>query len=48
MDSHFTAYNRKGQFEAQSFDFNATFWTGKLTTKVKLPKDIDADIVMQR
>lgn len=47
MDSHFTAYNRKGQFEAQSFDFNATFWTGKLTTKVKLPKDIDAEFLIR-
>ncbi len=47
LDSYFTAYNRKGQFKEQDFDFNSSTWSGRLTTKFKMPKDIDAEILLR-
>jgi outer membrane receptor protein involved in Fe transport len=47
VDSYFTSYKRTGEFEAQNFDFNSTFWSGRLTTKLQLPKDIDAEILVR-
>ena len=37
-------FNRKGQFNDQSFDFNSSQWSSKLTTKFKLKKDIDLEL----
>lgn len=43
-DVNWNYFNRKGTFEATSFDFNADQWSAKLTTKWKLPAQIDLEI----
>lgn len=43
-DVNINYFNRKGEFEGQNFDFDATVWSTKWTGKVKLPKDIDFEI----
>jgi len=43
-DINWNYFNRKGTFEANSFDFNADQWSTKLTTKWKLPAQIDLEI----
>jgi len=40
-DFNYNYFNRQGTLEATSFDFNADQWSAKLTTKLKLPADID-------
>lgn len=46
-DINYNYFNREGVFEATSFDFNADQWSAKLTTKFKLPADIDIEITGQ-
>jgi len=43
-DVNYNYFNREGSFEGQNFDFQADQLSGKLRTKLKLPKDIDAEI----
>lgn len=43
-DFNFLYFNRKGDFDQTSFDFNATQWSTKLNTKLKLPAQIDMEI----
>jgi len=43
-DVNINYFNRKGEFEGQNFDFDATVWSTKWTGKVKLPKDIDFEV----
>ena len=43
-DFNFNYFNRQGELNATSFDFNADQWTSKITSKIKLPKDIDFEI----
>ncbi len=40
-DANYNYFNREGEFEGTSFDFKADQWSGKMTTKLKLPADID-------
>ena len=40
-DFNYNFFQREGSFEANEFDFNAEQWTGRLTTKIKLPLAID-------
>ncbi|MEM9723077.1 MAG: outer membrane beta-barrel family protein [Bacteroidota bacterium] len=37
-------FDRNGTFENQEFDFENTRWSGRLTTKYRLPKDLDMEI----
>ncbi len=46
-DANYNYFNRKGIYEATTFDFNANQWSGKLTTKFKLPADIDFEVTGQ-
>ncbi len=46
-DVNFNSFNRRGEFEATSFDFNGTRWSSKLTTKIKFPKDVDFELTGQ-
>ncbi len=43
-DMNFNYFQRKGTFENTVFDFNADQWFGKVTTKFKLPADIDFEM----
>ena len=41
---NFNYFQRKGTFENTVFDFNADQWFGKVTTKFKIPADIDFEM----
>ncbi|MEZ5024142.1 MAG: outer membrane beta-barrel family protein [Chitinophagales bacterium] len=43
-DFNYNYFIRKGEFEGESFDFNAHKYTAKLTTKFKIPADFDLEI----
>lgn len=43
-DANYNYFNRQGTYESTVFDFNASQWSGKITTKFKLPADIDFEI----
>lgn len=43
-DFNYNYFNRKGTFEATSFDFNADRWTSRLMTKLKLPAQLDVEL----
>ncbi len=43
-DWNFRYFNRQGEFEGTSFDFNANVWSGRLVSKFSLPKDFDIEI----
>jgi outer membrane receptor protein involved in Fe transport len=43
-DFNYNYFNREGELEATSFDFTADQWSGKMTSKLKLPADIDFEI----
>ena len=43
-DMNFNYFERKGTFENTVFDFNADQWFGKVTTKFKIPADIDFEM----
>ncbi len=40
-DFNFGSFIRKGTFESTNFDFNASTWSSKLTTKIKFPLGFD-------
>jgi outer membrane receptor protein involved in Fe transport len=46
-DVNYNYFNRQGELEATSFDFNADQWSSKLTTKLKLPAGIDFEVTGQ-
>ena len=43
-DVNYNYFKREGTFESTIFDFNADQWSGKLTSKFKLPADIDLEV----
>ncbi|TWO32807.1 TonB-dependent receptor [Seonamhaeicola sediminis] len=43
-DINYNAFKRQGDFNGTSIDFNANQWTGKLTSKLGLPADIDFEV----
>ena len=43
-DFNYNRFSREGSFEGTSFDFSADQWSSKITTKVKLPADIDFEV----
>ena len=43
-DFNYGAYNRKGNYNEESFDMSGQQWSGKLTSKIKLPADIDIEV----
>lgn len=43
-DANYNYFNRVGEFEGNSFDFNASRWSSELTAKLKLPWDIDLEV----
>ncbi|MFK7924118.1 MAG: TonB-dependent receptor [Bacteroidia bacterium] len=46
-DFNYLYFNRMGSFDATSFDFVGNQWSTKLTTKFKLPADIDFEVTGQ-
>jgi len=42
-DFNYGFFNRQGQFEEQNFDFTGEQWSSRITTKIKLPKGVDAE-----
>jgi outer membrane receptor protein involved in Fe transport len=46
-DFNYNYFNRQGELEATSFDFTGDQWSGKLTTKFKLPAHIDFEVTGQ-
>lgn len=43
-DINYNYFDREGTLEATSFDFTADQWSSKVTTKLKLPADIDFEV----
>lgn len=43
-DINYNYFKRKGAFNETTIDFNADQWSGKLTSKLKLPADIDFEV----
>ena len=43
-DFNYNYFNRKGNFEDQSFDFNGGRWSSRLNTKIKLPAQFDLEL----
>ncbi|MFT7234317.1 MAG: outer membrane receptor protein involved in Fe transport [Cyclobacteriaceae bacterium] len=44
VDANWSSFNRTGILESKSFDFSNTSWSTELTTKFKLPSDIDMEM----
>jgi outer membrane receptor protein involved in Fe transport len=44
-DFNYNYFKREGSFQEMDFDFNADQWTSRLTTKFKLPADIDLEVI---
>ncbi len=43
-DFNWNRFTREGEFEDQSFDFNGTRWTSRLSVKIKMPSSIDVEL----
>ena len=43
-DFNYNYFRREGVFETTSFDFNADQWSGRLTSKIKLPADLEVEV----
>jgi outer membrane receptor protein involved in Fe transport len=43
-DINFGIYKRQGSYNNESFDMSGNQWSGKLTSKIKFPADIDLEI----
>ncbi len=43
-DVNYNFFNRTGTFDATLFDFSADQWSGKLTSKMKLPADLEFEM----
>jgi len=46
-DFNYNYFNRQGELELTSFDFNADQWSSKVTSKIKFPAGIDFEITGQ-
>jgi outer membrane receptor protein involved in Fe transport len=46
-DFNYNYFNRQGELDGTSFDFNADRWSTKITSKIKFPGDIDFEITGQ-
>ena len=46
-DANYQYFSREGSFETTSFDFSANQWSSRLTSKFKLPADIDLELIGQ-
>lgn len=46
-DANYNYFNRRGEFETQSFNFQAGLWSTKITCKVKVLKSLDAEVTGQ-
>jgi outer membrane receptor protein involved in Fe transport len=46
-DFNYNYFNRQGELEGTSFDFNAGQWSSKVTSKIKFPANIDFEITGQ-
>jgi outer membrane receptor protein involved in Fe transport len=46
-DFNYNYFNRQGELEATSFDFNANRWSSKITSKIKFPAGIDFEMTGQ-
>ncbi|WP_437371307.1 TonB-dependent receptor domain-containing protein [Maribacter litoralis] len=44
-DLNFSHFAREGDFEGSSFDFAGNQWSTRLTSKIKLPADIDLEFI---
>lgn len=44
-DFNFSRFAREGDFEGSSFDFTGQQWTNRLMGKIKLPADIDLELI---
>ncbi|WP_430427911.1 TonB-dependent receptor domain-containing protein [Maribacter litoralis] len=44
-DLNFSHFAREGDFEGSSFDFEGNQWSTRLTSKIKLPADIDLEFI---
>lgn len=42
-NAYWTYYNRQGNYEDQDFNFNSSFWAGRVTAKVKFPWELDLE-----
>ncbi len=43
-DFNYNNFSREGSFMSSSFDFNANLWTAQLTSKCKLPAEIEVEM----
>ena len=43
-DFNFNQFNRAGEFEGTSFNFNGNSWSSKITTKLKLPQESELEV----
>lgn len=43
-DINYNYFRRAGEFNSASFDFNSDQWSGKITSKFKLPADFEMEI----
>lgn len=43
-DFNYLYFNRQGEFQGKSFDFSSDQWSGKLTSKFKLPGQLDLEV----
>lgn len=43
-DFNYNAFDRKASWQGRSYDFNGNSWTSELTSKFKLPKDLDVEL----
>lgn len=41
---NYNYFNREGNYKEQNFNFKGSRWTSRITTKIKLPADFDAEI----
>ena len=46
-DANYQYFSREGSFETTNFDFSADQWSSRLTSKFKLPADIDLELIGQ-
>ncbi|MFC4095732.1 TonB-dependent receptor domain-containing protein [Euzebyella saccharophila] len=44
-DFNYSRFSREGEFDGSSFDFSGNQWTNRLMTKIKLPADVDIELV---
>lgn len=44
LDGQMSFYNRYGELKDSAFNFNSSYWSTRLTTKIKLPADFDVEL----